>query len=41
LADRRRCPSDQFWMARQASFDLEEARKKLGPRLKQLDRVAA
>jgi plasmid maintenance system antidote protein VapI len=30
-----------FWMALQASFDLEEARKKLGPRLKQLDRVAA
>jgi antitoxin HigA-1 len=33
--------SEQFWMALQASFDLEKARKKLGPRLKQLDRVAA
>jgi antitoxin HigA-1 len=32
--------SEQFWMALQASFDLEEAQKKLGPRLKQLDRVA-
>ena len=33
--------SEPFWMALQASFDLEEARKKLGARLKQLDRVAA
>jgi addiction module HigA family antidote len=33
--------SEQFWMALQARFDLEEARKKLGPRLKRLDRVAA
>ena len=33
--------SEQFWMALQASFDLEEARKKLGSRLKQFDRVAA
>ena len=33
--------SEQFWMALQASFDLEEARKKLGPRLKALDRAAA
>ena len=33
--------SDQFWMALQASFDLEEARKKLGRRLKHLDRAAA
>ena len=33
--------SDQFWMALQASFDLEEARNKLGSRLKQLDRAAA
>ena len=32
--------SEQFWMALQASFDLEEARKKLGPRLKALDRAA-
>jgi antitoxin HigA-1 len=32
--------SEQFWMALQASFDLEEARKKLGPRLKALERVA-
>jgi addiction module HigA family antidote len=33
--------SEQFWMALQASFDLEEARKKLGSRLRRLDRVAA
>ena len=33
--------SEQFWMALQASFDLEEARKKLGSRLKQLERAAA
>lgn len=33
--------SEPFWMALQASFDLEEARKKLGARLKQLDRAAA
>ena len=33
--------SEQFWMALQASFDLEEARKRLGPRLKALDRAAA
>ncbi len=33
--------SDHFWMALQASFDLEEARKKLGSRLKQLERAAA
>ena len=33
--------SEQFWMALQASFDLEEARKKLGSRLNQLDSVAA
>lgn len=33
--------SEQFWMALQASFDLEEARKRLGGRLKQLHRVAA
>ena len=33
--------SEQFWMALQASFDLEEARKKLGPRLKALERAAA
>jgi len=33
--------SERFWMALQASFDLEAARKKLGPRLKQLDHVAA
>jgi addiction module HigA family antidote len=33
--------SEQFWMALQASFDLEEARKKLGPKLKALDRAAA
>ena len=33
--------SEQFWMALQASFDLEEARDKLGARLKQLERIAA
>ncbi len=33
--------SEQFWMALQASFDLEEARNKLGPRLKQLEHAAA
>ena len=33
--------SEQFWMMLQASFDIEEARKKLGPRLKQLDRSVA
>lgn len=33
--------SEQVWMALQASFDLEEARKKLGSRLKQLERAAA
>ena len=33
--------SEQFWMALQASFDLEEARKKLGTQLKQLERAAA
>lgn len=33
--------SEQFWMSLQASFDLEEARKKLGPRLRQLERADA
>ncbi len=33
--------SEQFWMGLQTSFDLEEARKKLGRRLKRLDRAAA
>jgi addiction module HigA family antidote len=33
--------SEQFWMGLQASYDLEEARMNLGPRLKQLQRVAA
>lgn len=33
--------SEQFWMVLQASFDLEEARDKLGVRLKQLERAAA
>jgi addiction module HigA family antidote len=33
--------SEQFWMALQASFDLEAARDKLGGRLKQLERAAA
>ena len=33
--------SEQFWMTLQTRFELEEARKKIGPRLKELDRVAA
>jgi addiction module HigA family antidote len=33
--------SEQFWMVLQASFDLEEARNRLGSRLKQLERAAA
>jgi antitoxin HigA-1 len=33
--------SEQFWMALQASFDLEEARDRIGSQLKQLERVAA
>ena len=33
--------SEQFWMALQASFDLEAARNKLGPRLKELERADA
>jgi addiction module HigA family antidote len=33
--------SEQFWMALQATFDLEEARNRLGSRLKQLEHVAA
>jgi addiction module HigA family antidote len=33
--------SEQFWMTLQAGFDLEEARGRLGNRLKQLDRAAA
>ena len=33
--------SEQFWMRLQASFDLEEARTRLGPRLKRLRRAAS
>ena len=33
--------SEQFWMALQASYDLEEARKRLGSRLSSLETVAA
>ena len=33
--------SEQFWMTLQATFDLEEARKKIGRRLQELDRAAA
>jgi len=33
--------SEQFWMALQASFDLEEARERLGSRLMQMVRAAA
>ena len=32
--------SEQFWMALQASYDLEEARKRLGSRLPSLETVA-
>ena len=32
--------SEQFWMALQASYDLEEARSKLGSRLKHLEHAA-
>ena len=33
--------SEQFWMVLQATFDLEEARNRLGTKLKQLERAAA
>jgi antitoxin HigA-1 len=33
--------SEQFWMALQASYDLEEARKRLGRTLPSLETVAA
>ena len=33
--------SEQFWMALQASFDLEEARQRLGSRLTRMVRAAA
>lgn len=33
--------SEQFWMALQASYDLEEARKRLGSTLPRLETVAA
>ena len=33
--------SEQFWMALQASYDLEEARKRLGRTLPNLETVAA
>jgi antitoxin HigA-1 len=33
--------SEQFWMTLQASYDLEEARSKLGGRLKELEQTAA
>ena len=33
--------SEPFWMALQASYDLEEARNKLGSRLKQLEHAVA
>jgi addiction module HigA family antidote len=32
--------SERFWMALQASFDLEEAHKKLAPGLNRLERAA-
>ncbi|MEP7182671.1 MAG: HigA family addiction module antitoxin [Betaproteobacteria bacterium] len=33
--------SEQFWMALQASYDMEEARGKLGATLNRLERAAA
>ncbi len=33
--------TELFWMTLQSSFDLEEARDTLGPRLRQLERAAA
>ncbi len=33
--------SEQFWMALQASFDLEEARNRLGGRLQRLEHATA
>jgi addiction module HigA family antidote len=33
--------TEHFWMALQASYDLEEARNKLGSRLKQLEHATA
>jgi addiction module HigA family antidote len=33
--------TEQFWMTLQASFDLEEARSKLGRRLEKLEHTAA
>jgi addiction module HigA family antidote len=33
--------TEQFWMTLQASFDLEEARNKLGRRLEKLEQAAA
>jgi len=33
--------SEQFWMALQASYDLEEARKRLGSKLPRLETAAA
>jgi addiction module HigA family antidote len=33
--------SEQFWMTLQASYDLEEARSKLGGRLKELEQTSA
>ena len=33
--------SERFWMALQSSYELEEARSKLGARLKELERAAA
>ena len=33
--------SEQFWMALQASYDLEEARKRLGGTLPRLETAAA
>ena len=33
--------SEQFWMGLQSDFDLEEARKQLGRKIKSIERVAA
>jgi len=33
--------SERFWLGLQADYDLEEAERRLGPRLKEIERVAA
>ena len=33
--------SERFWLGLQADYDLEEAERRLGPRLKEIEHVAA